>query len=117
MSFRWGILASLLFAAVAQAAAPSTCGLTDDYSRGLCAYQRRHFAQAESAFGAIADRDAKEPQTIRALYFLARTHMKQGRWDDASAVLIRIYLLDKPFYDAWACDFLLGECRRAAGKG
>ena len=101
----------------APGAAPSTCGLGGDYAGALCAYQRRNFALAERAFRAIADRDAKEPQTVRALYFLARTHMKQGRWDEASEALIRIYLLDKPFYDAWACDYLLGECRKAAGKG
>ena len=40
-----------------------------------------------------------------------------GKFDEASTHLIRIYLLDQPFYHAWNCDFLLGECRRAGGKG
>lgn len=117
MSFRSGILASLLAATLAQGAPPSTCALGDAYAQALCAYQRRNFAEAEKSFREIADRDAKEPRTIRALYFLARTLMKQGRWDEAGDTLIRIYLADKPFYDAWSCDYLLGECRRAAGKG
>lgn len=51
------------------------------------------------------------------MYFLARTLMKTGRYDEASKVLVRIYETDKPFYDDWECDFLLGECRRAQGKG
>ena len=42
--------------------------------------------------------------------------MNRGRFDEASTMLIRIYDLDKAFYDTWSCDFLLGECRRALGK-
>ena len=38
------------------------------------------------------------------------------RFDEAQPLFIRIYALDAPFYRAWSCDFLLGECRRAAGK-
>jgi TolA-binding protein len=112
---RTGIL-SLMLAGVVHGATPSTCGLGDEYARGLCAYQRRQFDEAEGVFRAIVERDAKEPQTMKAMYFLARTLMKRGRFDDASALLIRIYVLDKPFYDGWGCDFLLGECRRALGK-
>jgi len=99
------------------AAPPTTCRGTDEYSQALCAYQRRQFGEAEKRFRAIAERGAEEPQTIRSLYFLARTLMKTGRYEPASAVLRRIYELDKPFYDAWNCDYLLGECRRAQGKG
>lgn len=98
------------------AAPPSTCGATDDYGKALCAYQQRNFAEAAAGFQAIVERGEKDVQTIHAIYFLARTEMKRGRFDQASALLIRIYGLDKPFYDAWNCDFLLGECRRATGK-
>jgi TolA-binding protein len=95
---------------------PTTCGATDDYGKALCAYQRRNFADAEAAFRAIAEKGGRDAQTLHAIYFLARTQMKQGRFDEASTLLIRIYGLDKPFYDTWSCDFLLGECRRATGK-
>ena len=99
------------------AAVPSTCGGDDAYSQALCAYQRRQFGEAEKRFRVLAESGTEEPQTIRAMYFLARTLMKTGRYDEAAALLRRIYDLDKPFYDGWNCDFLLGECRRAQGKG
>lgn len=98
------------------AAPPSTCGQEGEYERGLCSYQRRNFAEAESVFRVIVERGERVPETLRATYFLARTLMKTGRYDEASALLIRIYSLDKPFYDAWNCDFLLGECRKALGR-
>jgi TolA-binding protein len=98
------------------AAPPTTCGQTSEYEHALCAYQRRNFAEAESAFRAIVERGEKEPATLRATYFLARTLMKTGRFDEASALLVRIYSLDKAFYDSWNCDFLLGECRKALGR-
>jgi TolA-binding protein len=107
------ILALLTFGAQA---APTTCGAPGDYERALCAYQRRNFAEAERAFRGIAEREVQDPQTIRATYFLARTLMKTGRFDEANALLIRIYSLDPAFYDTWNGDFLLGECRRALGK-
>ncbi|HEX8252925.1 MAG TPA: tetratricopeptide repeat protein [Thermoanaerobaculia bacterium] len=110
----------LTFALLAQtafaAAPPTTCGQEGEYERSLCAYQRRQFAEAEAGFRAIVDAAQADPQTIRAIYFLARTLMKTGRFDEASALLIRIYSLDKPFYDGWNCDFLLGECRKALGR-
>ncbi len=40
--------------------------------------------------------------------------MKTGRYDEASALLIRIYALDQAFYQAWNGDFLLGECQEGA---
>jgi TolA-binding protein len=112
------LLTLLLLATTATAAAPppTTCGQEGEYERSLCAYQRRQFADAEAGFRAIVDAAEKDPKTIRATYFLARTLMKTGRFDEASALLIRIYTLDKPFYDGWNCDFLLGECRKALGK-
>jgi TolA-binding protein len=113
----FAIAAVLLAAATLQAAPPTTCKQTDDYSRALCAYQRRNFAEAERLFGELADEKVSSPQTVRALYFLGRTEMKLGRYDEASTRFIRIYSLDKPFYHAWNCDFLLGECRKASGKG
>ena len=98
-------------------APPSTCGAPDDYSRALCAYQRRQFSAAEKGFRAIVDAGARDPGTIKSMYFLGRTLMKTGRWAEAESVFIRIYQADHPFYDDWQCDFLLGECRRAQGKG
>lgn len=107
----------LLTTTTASAVPPTTCGGTSEYDKALCAYQRRNFGDAETAFRAIVERNAEDPVTLRAMYFLARTYMKTGRFEDASKLFIRIYVLDKPFYDAWNCDFLLGECRKAAGKG
>lgn len=107
----------LLLASAALADPPTTCGQTDDYSRALCAYQLRDFSQAERLLRTIVLRGEKTPQTLRAHYFLARTLMKVGRFQEATEIFIRIYELDKPFYDGWSCDFLLGECRRAQGKG
>ena len=95
---------------------PSTCGLEGEYQQALCAYQRRDFATAENAFRAIVEKDAKDAETLQSVYFLARTLMKTGSFDEASALLIRIYSLDKAFYDSWNCDFLLGECRKALGR-
>ena len=108
---------ALLLAMPLSAAAPTTCGSTDEYSQALCSYQRRQFGEAEKRFREIAERGALDPETIRAMYFLARTLMKTGRYEAAAAIFRRIYDLDKPFYDDWNCDFLLGECRKAQGKG
>lgn len=105
-----------LIALPALSAPPTTCGGAAPYQIALCAYQQRNFGVAEKAFRAIADAAAPEPETIKSVYFLARTLMKTGRYDEASALFIRIYDMDKPFYDEWQCDYLLGECRRALGK-
>ena len=105
-----------LVAMTASAAPPTTCGAKDDYGKALCAYQRRNFIEAEAAFRAILDKGEQDATTIRAMYFLARTDMKLGRFEEASPLLIRIYSLDPAFYGAWNCDFLLGECRKATGK-
>ena len=106
-----------LLASAASAAPPTTCGRTDAYSLALCAYQHRDFVQAESRFRELAEANMEDPRVVRALYFLGRTEMKLGKYEEASTRFIRIYALDKPFYHAWNCDFLLGECRKAAGKG
>jgi Uncharacterized protein conserved in bacteria len=105
-----------LLAIPAWAAPPTTCRESDLYSRALCAYQQRNFAAAEAGFRELAARTPQDSQTIRALYFLARTEMKRGRFDEAAPIFIRIYSLDPAFYSAWSCDHLLGECRRAVGR-
>ena len=105
-----------LLATTASAAPPSTCGGGDDYAKALCTYQRRNFIEAGAAFRAIVDNGQQDATTIRAMYFLARTDMKLGHFDEAAPLLVRIYSLDARFYRAWSCDFLLGECRRAMGK-
>jgi len=110
------LLIVALLAAPAFAAPPTTCGAPDDYGRALCAYQRRNFADAEAGFRRIVEKGEADAQTLHAMYFLARTYMKTGHFDEASTLFIRIYELDKAFYDTWNCDFLLGECRRAGGK-
>ena len=112
---RYAFILALL-AIPAFPAPPSTCGATDDYGKALCAYQRRNFAEAEAGFRAIVEKGEQNAETLHAIYFLARTEMKRGRFDEASTLLIRIYSLDKAFYETWSCDFLLGECRRALGK-
>jgi len=112
---RYALILALL-AQISSAAPPSTCGAAGDYDRALCAYQRRSFAEAEAGFRAITEKEERDAQTIRATYFLARTLMKTGRFDEASALLIRIYSMDQAFYGEWNGDFLLGECRRALGK-
>jgi len=98
------------------AAPPTTCGKGDDYSRALCAYQRRDFSEAEAGFRAIVEKDEPDPVTIRSVYFLARTEMKLGRFEEAETLFIRIYSMSKAFYDEWGCDYLLGVCRSARGK-
>jgi TolA-binding protein len=113
---RYLLILTLLATTATAATPPSTCAQEGEYAQALCAYQRRQFADAEAGFRAIVDAAAKEPETVRATYFLARTLMKTGRFDEASALLIRIYSLDKSFYVTWNCDFLLGECRKALGR-
>lgn len=110
------ILAFMAIAAVAEAKPPTTCGGTDEYSKALCAYQRRNFPEAEAGFRGIVEKGEIDPKTIRAIYFLARTEMKRGRFDEAAPLFVRIYAMDPAFYASWNCDFLLGECRRAVGK-
>src|SRR5262249_42999578 len=118
-SMRSALILALLAvstAATSLAAPPSTCGAADDYGKALCAYQRRNFAEAEAGFKAIIEKDEPDPTTIRAVYFLARTEMKLGRFEEAETLFIRIYSMSKAFYDEWQCDFLLGECRKARGE-
>jgi len=115
LSVRYAVILAFL-AIPALAAPPSTCGATDDYGKALCAYQRRSFAEAEAGFRKIVEKGVPEATTLHAMYFLARTEMKRGRFDEAATLFVRIYGLDTSFYEAWNCDFLLGECRKATGK-
>ena len=110
------LLVLVVTASAAEARPPSTCGGTDDYAKALCAYQRRAFTEAAAEFRGIVEKGEVDPQTIRAIYFLARTEMKRGRFDEAAPLFVRIYAMDPAFYSSWNCDFLLGECRRAVGK-
>jgi len=110
------LLFILAIAMSANAKPPSTCPGTDDYSKALCAYQRRAFTEAEAGFRGIVEKGEVDPVTIRAIYFLARTEMKRGRFDEAAPLFVRIYAMDPAFYASWNCDFLLGECRRAMGR-
>ncbi len=110
------LLVVLVMSLPAMAAPPTTCGARDDYSKALCACQHRNFTAAESGFKAIAE-DRDNPKAIPAMYFLARSEMKQGRYDEASVLFVRIYEVAPPFFREWNCEFLLGECRKALGKG
>jgi TolA-binding protein len=86
-----------------------------EYSRALEAYVRKAYPVAEQRFDLIVKADRKEPETMKAHYFLARTRMKLRKWEEASAGLIRIYSIDPIFYRQWNCDFLLGEARAGMG--
>src|SRR5258708_12807017 len=90
MSVRFALLLLLAFATTANANPPSTCGGNDDYSKALCAYQRRAFTEAEAGFRGVVEKGEVDPITIRALYFLARTEMKRGRPDQAGPLFLSI---------------------------
>ncbi len=111
---KYVILAFLALPAFA--APPTTCGGRDQYAQALCAYQHRNFAEAEGGFRRIVEKGDADAQTLHAIYFLARTEMKRGRFEEAATLFVRIYSLDRSFYEVWNCDYLLGECRRATGK-
>jgi TolA-binding protein len=113
---RCALLLVAVLATTANAKPPSTCGASDDYGKALCAYQQRQFAEAEAGFRGIVEKNVEEPRLIRSIYFLARTEMKRGRFDQAATLFVRIYAMDRAFYATWNCDFLLGECRKAVGR-
>jgi TolA-binding protein len=109
------ILATPLFAQERDRVAIVTERVERDYREGLGAYHRGDLDQAEKLFRSIVERKRKEQLTVKSQYFLARTLMKLKRWQEASAVLIGIHSTSPIFYREWACDYLLGECRRAQG--
>ena len=120
---RYALILALLAAATLAgspatlAAPPTTCGGAANTSAPSARISAAISPTPKPAFRAIVERGEKQRPTPSApLYFLARTLMKTGRFDEASTLLIRIYSLDKAFYDAWNCDFLLGECRKALGR-
>lgn len=111
-----GLLLALLVGASGSASAQDVCASADgDYPRALCLYRAGRWSDAERALGAIVVADRKEPETLKARYFLARSYMRQKKWNEAAAELRRIYSVSPAFYQQWSCDFLLGESRRAMG--
>jgi hypothetical protein len=87
----------------------------NDWARALCAFYREEWARAAEQFEELAAGEPS-PQAIKARYFLARTKMKSGAWEEAMSLLLEIHGISAPFYWEWNCDFLLGECRRALGR-
>lgn len=111
------LLTAVLFLSFASPSAARICPDESDYGRALCLFTKGDFAAAESAFATIAAGEEPSPTLIRAMYFLARSKMALKKFDEAEAHLIRIYASDSGFYQEWGCDFLLGESRKAQGKG
>ena len=111
-----GLLLFLGADAVRAARVSSLCLEGSDYAKALCIYEKEEYAEAEGIFMRLAEREEASPEVIRSMYFLARTKMQLHKFDEAHAILIRIYSIDPGFYKEWACDFLLGECRRALGR-
>lgn len=85
------------------------------YERGLCLYAGGDWSGAEAVLARVVEEDQSEPETLKALYFLARTKMRMGEWDEASRLWIRLFGQSPAFYRAWNGDYLLGECRRKSG--
>ena len=119
VDFRLSLIATaVVLSGVTANAAPAraVCGGTaSSYAAALCFYHQGDLAEAYAAFTTIVEADEPRPETLKSRYFLARTLMKQRRWDEASAELIKIYSISAAFYEEWSCDFLLGEARRALG--
>lgn len=86
------------------------------YDAAMRRYAAHDYPAAAAAFRAIADADEKDPLTLKAHYFLARSLMKNRSWRDAQREFFAIYNISSSFYAEWGCDFLLGECRRALGE-
>lgn len=96
--------------------AAASCSSGDSYAQALCSFSHHDYDVASQRFAAIVNRGETSPETIKSMYFLARTDMKTRRWNEASSLLTRIYSIAPGFYHEWNCDFLLGQCRRALGK-
>lgn len=106
------VLLLLSFGTVASGASD----LATQYDTALRRYRARDYAAATIGFRAIVSADEKDPLTLRARYFLARSLMKNRSWREAQQELFAIYNTAPSFYNEWSCDFLLGECRRALGE-
>jgi tetratricopeptide (TPR) repeat protein len=87
----------------------------EGYEAGLCLYSEGRWEEAEAALEAAFDPAEKRPETLKALYFLGRTKMRLGGWQEASDIWIRLFHLSPAFYRQWNGDFLLGTCRRNLG--
>lgn len=87
------------------------------YERGVCWYASGNWERAESELVEVVEQGRPEQETLKALYFLARTKMRVGQWEEASRLWIRLFELSPAFYRQWNGDYLLGECRRETGKG
>lgn len=113
---RSALLISILALASPAAAEERECAIgPSEYAAGLCFYLAGALEDAGAIFERIVKADVPSPETLKSRYFLARTRMKQKRWNDASEEWIKIYSLSPAFYEEWSCDFLLGESRRAMG--
>lgn len=84
------------------------------YERGVCWYGMGELERAARDFAAVVEEGREDHETLKAIYFLARTRMRAEDWSDASRLWIRLFELSPSFYREWNGDFLLGECRRAA---
>lgn len=113
---RFALLVALLAWATPAGAAEEDCpSAPSDYAAALCFYHADALEKASALFEQIVREDVPHPATLKSRYFLARTRMKQKRWEEASAEWIKIYSISPAFYQEWSCDFLLGESRRAMG--
>jgi TolA-binding protein len=106
------LAAAVLLGGEVAASPRPACGAPGSYAEALCAFQSGELARAEELFTRIIETEDPSPQVIRSHYFLARTLMRQERFDEASRMFIEIHSLDPAFYREWSCDFLLGEARR-----
>lgn len=88
-----------------------------DYERGLCFYAAGEWTRAESLLAEVVDDGREEQETLKAMYFLARTKMQTKQWDEASRLWMRLFDLSPAFYREWNGDYLLGVCRRELGLG
>lgn len=116
MGMRTSCVAIFLILAPFFGSEGATCEESAPYLQALCHYRQKSWVEAENGFSAIVDLGAEDPETIKALYFRARTRMQRKRWEEASTDLVRIYALYPAFFQEWNGDFLLGECRKMLGK-
>jgi TolA-binding protein len=96
--------------------APAVLAQRASYPAALASYRAGEFAKAEGMFRSIVEAAAPEPATMKARYFLARSLMKQRKFEEASSLLIGIHRISPMFYREWGCDFLLGVCREGLGR-
>lgn len=85
------------------------------YARGLCLYSNENWIEADAELSRVVEAGRAERETLKAMYFLARTKMQMKQWDQASQLWVRLFSLSPAFYREWNGDYLLGECRRNRG--